>query len=206
MNNLTFGSKLSKFSLIKQMISAIRQPQNLGDIPVLKAALLNLTCNRKVDTKGLVLDGSDIDLSELLLLKHETFGFQYANFLLANGLSPFRTSSELRPIAKRYEYVCRQSIAHDFLHVILGFDTRYSGEIGVCAFLVAQKYTRWQFFLLLAALVIYPLLAPSECLQIFKNAYRGFVLGWRAEFALEFPFEYCWRAPAEDVRRALLNK
>lgn len=206
MNSMTSDSELSKFSLIKQMISSIRQPKNLGDIPVLKAALLNLTSNRKVDTKGLVLDGSEINLSELLLLKKETFGFQYANFLLANGLSPLRTSAELKPVAKKYEYVCRQSIVHDFLHVILNFDTRYSGEIGVCAFLVAQRYTRWQVFLLLAALFIYPVLAPSEGLLIFKNAWRGFALGWKAEFALEFPFEYCWRAPAADIRRTLLNE
>src|SRR5690606_31365296 len=83
----------------------------------------------------------DIDPVPLRELPRGTLGREYIALLDANGLTPFRISAQLDPaLLDRHAFVARYSLVHDIFHVLTGFDTSWSGELGVWAFVAAQRY------------------------------------------------------------------
>ncbi len=92
-------------------------------------------------------------------------------------------------MAKRNVFALRYVVAHDILHVLLGFDTTYAGEISVLAFAAQQNYSPFLKISLAIAKGLYPFLPPWQLKHIFANVRQGQELGKVAKFLLGIRFE-----------------
>jgi ubiquinone biosynthesis protein COQ4 len=179
--------------------------ENLGDFAILKADALGASVNPAVMQQLETVVGyhPPINLEQLSTLPRGTLGYEYAHHMQVNQLKPFNVSPELEDVAGRNVFALRYAVTHDIFHVLLGFDTSYAGEMGVLAFAVAQNYSRQQRWGLWIATVLYPLLAPGQFREIFRQREKGWELGSRAEFLLAVPFEEMWHRPLNEVRKEL---
>jgi ubiquinone biosynthesis protein Coq4 len=121
----------------------------------------------------------------------------------ASQLKPFNISPEYEDIAKRNVFALRYVVIHDILHVLLGFDTSYAGEIGVLAFATEQNYSPLLKVSLAIAKVLYPVLAPWQLKEIFANVRKGQELAKKAKFLLGVRFEEYWERPLSEVKTEL---
>jgi ubiquinone biosynthesis protein Coq4 len=122
----------------------------------------------------------------------------------ARGLSPFTVSERVgQEMIRRNVFAVRYAVTHDIFHLLLGFDTTLSGEMGVLAFAVAQGYSRAQVVSLVLAAVLYPILAPRQARRTLRALARGYRLGKQARCLLAERFEERWEEPIDAVRRDL---
>lgn len=192
---------------LKQLQQAIqaKNSANLGDFAILKADALGAEPNPAIAAKleSVVGYHPSVDLEELRQYPVGTFGRTYADHMQANQLQPFNVSPALEEVAQRNVFALRYVVTHDILHVLLGFDTSYAGEIGVLAFAAAQNYSRSLKFSLLLATLLYPLLAPRQVKAIFENRRRGWQMGKQAAFLLGYRFEDDWAELIEVLKSRL---
>ncbi|MCA1992972.1 MAG: hypothetical protein LDL41_13185 [Coleofasciculus sp. S288] len=192
---------LIKFKQIYRAIQAI-QSGKLGDFAILKSDILGTKVNPAIESKLQNVVGyyPRIDLEKLHQYPKDSFGYEYAHHMKANQLKPFNVSPELDEIAKHNVFALRYVITHDILHVLLGFDTSYAGEIGVLAFAAEQNYSPSLKLSLKLAKVLYPILAPFQTKAIFTNICKGQELGKTAKFLLGVRFEEYWERPISEVK------
>lgn len=194
---------------LRQLIEAarlLRAGTELGDGAVLKADALGARASRDAEAKLERVRGylPPIDLDALARLPKGSFGHEYARFMREKGLSPFRVSSRIdAEMLRRNVFAVRYAVTHDIVHVLLGFNTRYPGEMGVIAFAAAQGYSFASKVGLVLATVLYPLLSLREAGETFRALRRGYRLGKAARFVLGVRFEERWAEPLTAVRRDL---
>ncbi|MBE9029139.1 hypothetical protein IQ266_05100, partial [filamentous cyanobacterium LEGE 11480] len=132
----------------RRFIQAIRdyyRTGKTGDIAFLKTALLGRGASRSVKHKLQALGdyAPEIDLAQLRHMPAGTLGYAYAQHMERAGIQPLRISPDLQAAAQRSPFGRRYTATHDILHVLLGFDTSYAGEMGIYAFTVAQGFSRY---------------------------------------------------------------
>ena len=176
---------------------------NLGDLAILKADALGAQATLQAISQLHDVVGyyPPIDLDFLITLPQGSFGYEYARHMHVNNLEPFNVSPELDTLAKQNVFALRYAVTHDIFHVLLGFDTSFAGEMGVLAFAVAQNYSHSQRIGLWIANFLYPLLAPQQTAQIFKNRNEGLVVGHQTNFMLGYRYEEMWQLPLSEVKR-----
>lgn len=192
----------------KQLVRAgqLLRAGQLGDGAILKADALGARVSPDVEARlaGVVGFLPRIDLDALAALPEGSFGRAYADHMREHHLTPFRVSDGFDPaMLQRNTFAARYAVTHDIFHVLLGFDMRYPGEMGVLAFAAAQGYSGAQRFGLALAIVLYPLLAPREAWRTFGCLRAGWRLGRGAQFLLGVRFEEWWQRPLSEVRREL---
>lgn len=175
---------------------------NLGDFAILKADAFGSKVNPEVESKLQQVVGyhPPIDLEKLSQYPKGSFGWEYAHHMKANHLKPFNISPEHEDIAKRNVFALRYVVIHDILHVLLGFDTSYAGEIGVLAFAAEQNYSPSLKIGLKIAKVFAPIIFPGQAKAIFANLRKGQELGKKAKFLLGVRFEEYWERPLSEVK------
>jgi ubiquinone biosynthesis protein Coq4 len=194
---------------LRQLLLAarlLREGRRLGDGALLKADALGARGSRRVAPLIEPLRGylPRIDLDALAALPEGTLGRAYARHMRENGLMPLEVSAELdRELVRRNVFAVRYAVTHDVFHLLLGFDTRWPGEMGVLAFAAAQGYSAAQKVSLVLAALLYPLFAPRLALATFRALRRGWSIGKRARCLLAERFEERWAEPLERVRRDL---
>ncbi len=188
-----------------EFIKLSKKTDYLGDIAILKAEAFGVKLNPQHESKMQSVVGyhPKIDLEKLSQLPPDTLGYHYAEHLKQNNLKPFEISPEVAEVAEKNVFSLRYAITHDIFHVLLDFDTRYAGEIGVLAFAVEQNYSPTLKFSLLMAQILYPLFAPHQIPEILSNLKRGRELGKTAAFLLSYPFENHWEQPLATVKADL---
>lgn len=196
---------MTQITTFFQIIKLSQKTDYLGDIAILKAEAFGVKLNPQHESKMQSVVGyhPKIDLEKLSQLPPETLGYHYAEHLKRNNLKPFEISPEVGQVAEKNVFSLRYAITHDIFHVLLGFDTRYAGEIGVLAFAAEQNYSPTLKFSLLMAQILYPLLAPQQIPEILSHFKRGRELGKTAAFLLSYPFEDHWEQPLATVKAEL---
>ena len=145
-----------------------------------------------------------LDLDALAALPPDTFGYAYARFLRENHLSPFVLTDATTPeLAARNAFGIRYAITHDMFHVLLGYDTRWPGELGVLGFAVGQGYTPWQRLGAALAWLLYPLLSGFQLGALWRAWTRGVRLGRAAPFLLGVRLEDRMATPLTELRAEL---
>jgi ubiquinone biosynthesis protein COQ4 len=90
------------------------------------------------------------------------------------------------------------------IHVLLGFDTSWSGEMGVLAFNVGQRQGPVGPLGLAVALLVYALASPLRAHRTVRSLWQGFRMGRRATRSLLVErYEARWAEPIDQVRRDL---
>jgi ubiquinone biosynthesis protein COQ4 len=179
---------------------------HLADIAILKADALRVGHSQRLRERLASVAGylPDIDLEALAELAGTTFGHAYATFMRQNALSLFLPTELIDArMRERNAFGIRYATTHDMVHVLTGFDTSWAGEIGVLAFAVAQRYTRWQQLALVIAACLYPFFYRFRVRALWRAATRGYALGRRARCVLSVRLEERFEQPLEEVRREL---
>ncbi len=191
-----------KFGQLAQATRLLREGK-LGDGAILKADAVDARIDPEVEVRLADVRGylPTIDVDALVKLPTGSFGRAYADHMIGHQLKPFRVSEGFDPeMLRRNTFAARYAVTHDIFHVLLGFDMKLPGEMGVLAFAVAQGYARIQKLALAFALVLYPLLAPREAGRTFRCFREGWRLGRGARFLLGVRFEEWWERPLAEVR------
>lgn len=197
---------MTKLETFKALREAMRDPTRIGDVGIYKSELAGGGARKEIEqaleTMGDAFPA--VDLDALAELPRATLGREYAEFLRANGLEAFRISDRIGPeLLRRNMFIARYSLFHDVFHVLTGFDTSPAGELGVWAFVAAQRYSAGHWLAVLAALLVYPFLAPRQILKIWHNLRRGVRMGRQARTLITVPFETMWDRPVAELRREL---
>ncbi|MBD2260122.1 Coq4 family protein [Pseudanabaena sp. FACHB-2040] len=195
---------LNALNKVSQLLEA-KQENRLGDFAILKSDLFGAKVNPKVASLLEPVIGyyPPIDLDNLMQYPAGTFGYEYAHHMKENGLTPLNVSPELGEVARRNVFALRYAVTHDIIHVLLGFDTSYAGEIGVLAFAAEQGYSPSLRFSLQLARWLYPLIAPGQKAAIATNTRKGRNLAQQAKFLLGYRFEEHWQEAIGEVRSQL---
>ncbi len=197
---------MSKLATILEMIRIMRSGENLGDAGVLK-----LTVFGRRDPPGPHDDAvrgfaeqnfRPLDPAALARMPAGSFGRAYADFMGRNGLSPLNFSARSHPFFERYPVSIRYLRVHDLVHVLIGLEPDYPGEVGVYAFVGAQGYNRTLNRAARLARFVGRLLFPlrrriREAERIGREAARD------ARILIAEPLEEMLERPLVEVRRAL---
>lgn len=184
---------------------ALRDPSRVGDAAMYKAHALGIPTEAAFARELLALgELPRIHLDVLRRLPRGTLGREYVEFISARGLHPFVVDPSLdRDVIERNIGIARYAILHDVFHVLTGFDTHWAGELGVWAFVAAQRYEPMHRFALIMGCVLYPFLAPLQIPRLWKNLRRGLAMGRRADRLLLLPLERWWARPVAELRAEL---
>jgi S-adenosylmethionine uptake transporter len=140
-------------------------------------------------------------VEDLLALPPHTLGGAYARLMKARGLRPdFYDKVDARHRTHYLRLRVRQT--HDIWHVVAGFDTDVTGEVGLQGFYFAQ-WANGQCALILAGLmarcIVRGRLGDLDLLiEAFCEGYRN---GRRAKSLLAVEWEALWQEPLDEVRR-----
>ncbi|MBW4551123.1 MAG: hypothetical protein KME35_08440 [Aphanocapsa sp. GSE-SYN-MK-11-07L] len=142
-----------------------------------------------------------VDLPTLAQLPADSFGYAYAQHMLANHLNPISAG----PVETDLQYLgAHITETHDIWHVITGCNTNILGEIQLEAFYVAQlQSTRFWLALLtknLLKAVVYDIEASS---QYMKAICQGWQLGKQAKPLFGMPWQQLWSEPLQTIRANL---
>jgi ubiquinone biosynthesis protein COQ4 len=138
-------------------------------------------------------------LRELSKYPAGSFGKAFANHMLDNGLQvnffPVPEGSDLEPYV-----ISRGRKAHDFWHVLTGFDTSVADEIGLQAFTLAQTRTPFSAILISGGLLHAILHAPGIFNEMVDQLFEGYQMGRRARMILGVPIETLLHENLNELR------
>ncbi len=143
-----------------------------------------------------------LELETLAALAKNTLGERYASFLLARGFSPeffprFATEEPVRYLS------IRARECHDIWHVLTGFNSGVTGELGLQGFTLAQIHAGLSVSLIAAGLLHTVKNDPSRVNEVMESVVEGYQLGKRANFLLGYKIEEMFALPLEQVREEL---
>lgn len=195
---------LNKFKQLYKAFQAYKNSE-MGDFALLKFDAMAGEVAPEILSKLQPLAGYHprIDLEELSRYPQGTLGREYAEHMKANHIQPLNISPQLEEVARRNVFALRYVVTHDILHVLLGFDTSYAGEMGVLAFNVTQNYSKSLKLSFWLARFLYPILVPWQFKAISANLKKAQQMAIQAEYLLSYRFEDHWAAPIDEVRKCL---
>lgn len=179
---------------------------HLGDIAVLKADAFGVDVRPELRAALDPVRGwlPTIDLDALGAMPANTFGYAVAAFMRAHGLHPFVVTDAIDDdMRRRNAFGIRYATTHDLVHVLLGFDTSWAGELGVLGFAVGQGYTPWQRLGAALAWALYPLWSGFRIRALWHAWRRGLAAGRRAPFLLGVRLEERFDEDLDDLRASL---
>jgi ubiquinone biosynthesis protein COQ4 len=143
-----------------------------------------------------------IDLEALEQLPPGSLGHVYAHQLRSQGLTP-ESLLDPMPISSPEQFVVhRLRETHDIVHVLTGFGTDGSGELGLQAFNLAQNRSPLAVMLIFGGML--KTLQDDEPLEPLLSALaRGFELGLRTPCLIARRLEDGWDRPLADWQREL---
>ncbi len=165
-----------RWALLRQLLAAVRDPARLDEVPALKSELGGTRASPEIEAQLDAVRGHHptLSLDALLALPPTSFGHATGAFLRDQGLAPLGVSPDLDPeLVARNAFVLRYGAIHDMIHVLLGFDASWPGEIGVWAFVGAQRWSPTFRVAAVAALLVAPLRCPLRLGAAWRAFQRG---------------------------------
>lgn len=193
-----------------RMVRALRHPERLGDVLALADVLAPPRAMRTlVDALGRSPSAASalrerprvgaVHLPTLRALPGGTLGHAFAEHLDAHGLNP---AALPRPeVHTDAEYVRAHMLeTHDVWHVLTGFGADVAGELGLCAFSLAQMGSPFAVGILAGGLANTLLFALPERDVRMRAIVRGWLLGKRAALLFGADWARMWDTPLEPLR------
>ncbi|MCA9716409.1 MAG: hypothetical protein KC468_17185, partial [Myxococcales bacterium] len=197
---------MTRLEVFREFRAAMADPERLGDVPALKSELGGTRAYPEIEAQ---LDGvrgfhPTLDLEALARLPAGTFGHEYVRFLRVNELKPIVLTGALDPeLVARNAFVVRYGIIHDMVHVLTGFDTSWPGEVGVWAFVGAQRWSRTFRVAGVAALLVALFFSPLRLGRAWASFRRGRAMARRAPLLITLRLEDMLERDLEEVRAEL---
>ena len=141
-------------------------------------------------------------LAELAKYPEGTFGRAFAQHMLSNGLEVDFFPRRLGDGVESY-LINRGRASHDFWHVLTGFDTSVSGEIGLQAFTLAQIRSAFSALLIAGGLLHAITRNPEIFDQTIDRLFAGYQIGLKSKSLLGVPLETLFAENLDDLRARL---
>jgi ubiquinone biosynthesis protein Coq4 len=138
-------------------------------------------------------------LAELNQYPEGSFGKAAADFFARGGLNidfypePDFSSAESYITSRVYQ-------AHDFWHVLTGYDTSLEGEIAIQAFMTGQNCMPLSVVIIAGALAHFIENNPERATDVMRTMSEAFQLGTRAKNLMAVPVLERLKEPLEQVR------
>lgn len=145
-----------------------------------------------------------VDLDTLIRLPKETFGHQYAAMMIAQNLSP--KSIPDVDVKNDGDYMdAHLHETHDLWHVLTGFGTDTTGEIGLQGFYAAQINFPTLHAALISAILLNAAIRPEQgqAKPRFEAMFRGYQMGQQSEKIFGFRFRDWFDRPLSELRKEL---
>jgi ubiquinone biosynthesis protein COQ4 len=142
------------------------------------------------------------DLEQLAALPEGSLGQAYAASLARLGYDP-NLHAGMAPDSDAAYVELRLSQTHDLWHVVTGFDTTVTGEIGLQAFHLTQFPYPLGAVLTAQALVSATLGAPELLPELVEAIRTGLQMGLEARPLFAQRWEEGWQRPLVEWREAL---
>lgn len=141
------------------------------------------------------------DLNVLITYPQDSLGYQFAFHLLANQFDP--EFYRKREVVDDISYITlRRSQTHDIQHVITGFGTDTSGELGLQAFQLAQMRSPIAIAIITAGIL--NAFADAALLTAhMRQIVRGWEMGLTAKPLIAQKWEDAWEKPVSQWRTEL---
>ena len=141
------------------------------------------------------------NLQELLTYPRDSLGYRFAAHLTTNHFEP--EFYRKRDVTDDISYISlRRSQTHDIHHVVTGFGTDPSGELGLQAFQLAQM--RSPIALAIMTVGIVHALADSQILNAhMQQIFQGWKMGLKAKPLMAQKWEDHWQKPLAQWRSEL---
>ncbi len=141
------------------------------------------------------------NLNELMTYPQDSLGYQFASHLITNHFDPeFYRKREVKDDISYI--VLRRSQTHDIQHIVTGFTTDSSGELGLQAFQFAQMRSPLAIAIIGAGIIH----AMSQT-QILSDHIQQICLGWemglKAKPLLAQKWEENWEKPLHQWQTEL---
>lgn len=197
---------MTTWQLIREIMAAQKDPDRLGDVVVYKSELTGSRARPEIEARLDAVRGYHprLDLDDLAAQPDGTFGREYVRFLRANQLDAIRmTGNPPEQMVARNAFTVRYGIIHDMVHVLLGFDASWPGEIGVWSFIGAQDYSPQYNRASWLALLVAPLRAPLRLGACWAAWKKGREMGRAAKLLITERLEDHLDRPLAEVREDL---
>jgi ubiquinone biosynthesis protein Coq4 len=196
---------MTRWETFRALRRAMREGR-IADVAVYKGELAGGHARPWIEAAlaGMAQTFPRIDVDALRRLPPGTLGRDYVDLLAANGLEPFVLSDEIdTELLQRNIFIARYGLVHDMFHVLTGFDTSWAGEMGVWAFVAAQRYAWAHVLAVLLACIVYPLRAPLQIPRLWNHLWLGLRMGRAARTLITVELETMLDRNVDDLRREL---
>lgn len=195
---------MNKLKTIIQLFKALRNKKFIGDIALLKAALLspseNLSLKKKTQE---LLENNRVQpkLEDLARYTEGSLGKEYYHFIKKNNLDLLNFSSNHTQLLQKYPVSARYIQLHDLYHVLLGFDTSILGELAVYSFIRQKEYssTLNSSYSVAKAISFILYIFNLKLLKEFDN--RGRQLGLTSKELISVDWHKRLQEPLADLRK-----
>lgn len=134
------------------------------------------------------------DLDQLLTYPADSLGYRYATAMKQKGFDP-NLHSGMTAWSDAYYVELRLSQTHDLWHLITGFDTSFTGEIGLQAFHLSQLPYPLATVLVANSLMSATLLSPEDLPALLAAITQGLQMGKLAKPLFAQKWEEQWEKP-----------
>lgn len=197
---------MTTLELLRKIRAAQADPAMIGDVPVYKGELSGARARPEIEAQLDAVRGyaPAVDLDALARLPDGTLGREYVRFLQTNNLQPIVLTGNCDPeMVARNAFTVRYAIIHDMVHVLIGFDTSWPGEVGVWAFVGGQNYSRGFRVTAVVALMVALVRCPLRLGEAWRCFRRGWGIGKRAKLLLAVRLEEHFARPLDELRAEL---
>ena len=183
---------MTRWELLSAFWTALRTPERIGDIPILKSELGQVRGYPNIEAK---LDAvrsyhPKYSLEELQSYPEGSFGRSYAQFMAANRLQPIIPSGHLPPsLIQRNALNARYASIHDMVHVLLVCDTSWVGECAVWGFVGGQRLAPRLQMAAHMAIWVAPFLCPHRLFEAIRHWKKGWSAGAQAQLLIAVRLE-----------------
>jgi adenylylsulfate kinase len=208
-----FGKIGQFFKLVTALVGIHRNPAKVENFFRVSDSLLALGAfnqmrkilERNPDAVRIVAERKlfqRFTLEELSRFPDGSLAKVFAEHMIHNKLDPdFYPPLEIR--TDEHYIIMRMRQCHDFLHVLLGFDTSEEGELGLQGFLMAQLASPLSMLLIGGTLLASPFKKQEKFFPYLGHAFQGWQMGRKAKPVFAFDYEANWHRPLTEVRREL---
>lgn len=199
---------MNKIKTLIKIFKILQSGENIGDVAILKLTLFNKSegvsphQNEVAKFKG--RNFIPISLTQLQSLPTNSFGYAYYEFMTHNHLKPFNFSVHIQDIFDQFPVSIRYARVHDMIHVLLGFKTDLTGELGVYAFIAQQHYSTFLDKAYTTARIFTRLVKPFHWRSLRQAENRGLELADKATTLICLPLEDYFNHDLSELRKLWL--
>ncbi len=182
-----------------KIANELRSKKNAGTARMQERAMSDANFKSLYESKYQI---GAIDVQALNRLPENTLGYGFSKHMIDGKLEVnFYPNIEVKNPLDYWTLRMRQN--HDIWHVLTGFDTSVTGELGLQAFSLAQTESLFSAVILAGGILGTVSKRPTELLAVFDSIHRGYALGKKCKYLPGVKLDTMWTRSIQEIRADL---